>query len=57
MDELPHPARRGIQGVDYSIIKEFIASLPFELTTAQKKVIKENIESLHSGKPMMRLLQ
>lgn len=42
---------------DFDIIKEFIASLPFELTTAQKKVIKENIESLHSGKPMMRLLQ
>lgn len=42
---------------DFDIIKEFIASLPFELTTAQKKVIKENIESLHSGRPMMRLLQ
>lgn len=42
---------------DFDIIKEFITSLPFELTTAQKKVIKENIESLHSGKPMMRLLQ
>lgn len=42
---------------DFDIIKDFIASLPFELTTAQKKVIKENIESLHSGKPMMRLLQ
>ena len=42
---------------DFDIIKEFIASLPFSLTTAQKKVIKENIEALHSGKPMMRLLQ
>lgn len=42
---------------NFDHIKEFIASLPFELTTAQKKVIKENIEALHTGKPMMRLLQ
>ncbi len=42
---------------DFECIREFIANLPFELTKAQKKVIKENIESLHTGKPMMRLLQ
>lgn len=42
---------------NFELIKEFITTLPFELTNAQKKVIKENIEALHTGKPMMRLLQ
>ena len=42
---------------NFDLIKDFIASLPFTLTTAQKKVIKENIEALHTGKAMMRLLQ
>lgn len=38
-------------------ITEFLATLPFELTNAQKKVIKEMIIDIHRGVPMMRLLQ
>ncbi len=39
------------------IIKNFIDKLPFTLTNAQKKVIKNCIESIHESKPMMSLLQ
>lgn len=39
------------------ILKNMLSLLPFELTTAQKKVIKEIIDDFHSGKPMLRLLQ
>jgi ATP-dependent DNA helicase RecG len=39
------------------IIKNFIGKLPFKLTNAQKKVIKNCIESIHDIKPMMALLQ
>ncbi len=39
------------------IIKNFIDTLPFTLTNAQKKVIKNCIESIHDKKPMMALLQ
>lgn len=39
------------------IIKNFIDRLPFSLTNAQKKVIKNCIESIHDKKPMMALLQ
>lgn len=42
---------------DRNIIKDIIASLPFELTPPQKKCIKEIIENLHSEKPMLRLMQ
>lgn len=38
-------------------IKKFIKKLPFTLTNAQKKVIKNCIESIHNPKPMMALLQ
>ncbi len=39
------------------IIKDFTSKLPFELTTAQKKVVKQIIEDFHSWQTMMRLLQ
>lgn len=39
------------------ILKTMLQLLPFELTTAQKKVIKHIIDDFHSGKPMLRLLQ
>ena len=42
---------------DREIIKEIIATLPFTLTNAQKKVTKTIIENLHETKPMLRLLQ
>ncbi|MFZ2719024.1 MAG: ATP-dependent DNA helicase RecG [Candidatus Absconditicoccaceae bacterium] len=38
-------------------VKMIIERLPFQLTMAQKKVIKHLIEDLHMSKPMMRLLQ
>lgn len=38
-------------------LKQMLNILPFELTTAQKKVVKEIIDDFHSGKPMLRLLQ
>ena len=38
-------------------LKEFIDSLPFELTHAQKRVIREILEDLKKDTPMNRLLQ
>ena len=43
--------------IDRNIIKEIITTLPFELTNAQKKVIKHITENIHEPKPMLRLLQ
>ncbi|MEI7557725.1 MAG: hypothetical protein WCJ45_02555 [bacterium] len=43
--------------IDRNIIKDIISTLPFELTNAQKKVIKHIIENIHEPKPMLRLLQ
>ena len=43
--------------IDWNIIKEIITTLPFELTNAQKKVIKHITENIHEPKPMLRLLQ
>lgn len=42
---------------DREVIKQMIATLPFTLTNAQKKVTKTIIENLHETKPMLRLLQ
>lgn len=39
------------------ILKTMLDRLPFELTVAQKKVVKQIIDDFHSGKPMLRLLQ
>lgn len=39
------------------VLKTMLQRLPFELTMAQKKVIKQIIDDFHSGKPMLRLLQ
>lgn len=39
------------------VLKAMLQRLPFELTMAQKKVIKQIIDDFHSGKPMLRLLQ
>jgi len=43
--------------IDWNIVKEIIATLPFTLTNAQKKVIKHVTENIHDIKPMLRLLQ
>lgn len=42
---------------DRERIKDFISALPFELTHAQKRCIKEIIDDITSPKPMLRLLQ
>lgn len=43
--------------IDRSIIREIISKLSFELTGAQKRVLKDIIENIHDTRPMMRLLQ
>lgn len=43
--------------IRWDVIKEFVDTLPFELTNAQKKVITQIIEDLHGPTPMMRLVQ
>ena len=43
--------------IEREIIKDIITTLPFELTNAQKKVIKHITENIHEPKPMLRLLQ
>lgn len=42
---------------DRDHVKTFLARLPFELTNAQKRVIKESLEDMLSGDAMLRLLQ
>jgi ATP-dependent DNA helicase RecG len=42
---------------DTKLIKKFLASLPFSLTSAQLKVLSEIRKDLESNKPMNRLLQ
>jgi len=39
------------------VLKNMLSRLPFELTHAQKKVVKQIIDDFHSWKPMIRLLQ
>ncbi len=39
------------------LVMNFINSLPFELTQAQKRAVNEILNDLHSDKPMQRLLQ
>ncbi len=45
--------------IDYKLgkLKQFIASLPFELTNSQKKVVNEICHDLHMQRHMNRLLQ
>lgn len=43
--------------IDRDMIKSINNTLPFELTNAQKKVIKQLIENIHLPKPMLQLLQ
>jgi ATP-dependent DNA helicase RecG len=50
-----------VKGISYSIesvqARKLIASLPFSLTHAQRRVIKEIADDMRSPKPMNRLLQ
>jgi ATP-dependent DNA helicase RecG len=43
--------------IEWDFIKDIVTALPFELTNAQKKVIKQITENIHEQKPMLRLLQ
>ncbi len=45
------------QIIERDIIKDIISKLPFQLTNAQKKVLKHITENIHEPKPMLRLLQ
>lgn len=48
---------KAAQQPDRTYIKEFLATLPFILTNAQKRCIKEMIDDVHGDRTMMRLLQ
>lgn len=53
-----HLARNGrILGKKTTLLTEFYHSLPFDLTGAQKRSIKEIIADMRSPRPMNRLLQ
>lgn len=43
--------------IDGSLLRTFLESLPFELTSAQEKALSEILEDLQKPKPMSRLLQ
>ena len=52
---------KGERGISFNtnskLLEKFLASLPFELTGAQKRVIKEILDDMSSPSPMNRLLQ
>jgi ATP-dependent DNA helicase RecG len=50
-----HPGR--VLGTKTTLLKRFYASLPFDLTNAQKRSIKEIVADLREPRPMNRLLQ
>mgnify|MGYP001005649915 FL=1 len=43
--------------IDRELIKTFVSRLPFQLTDAQKKVIKQMIEDFSEESAILRLLQ
>ncbi len=43
--------------INWEHIKTFVETLPFELTGAQRRAIKECVDDIHNGRTMMRLLQ
>lgn len=42
---------------NWDLIKQFLETLPFELTNAQKVSLKQIVDDFHETKPMMRLMQ
>ena len=56
-DYQQNKTKTGGEIIDWEIIKNIVNTLPFELTMAQKKVIKHITENIHEPKPMLRLLQ
>lgn len=57
MDKEQYQKKETTSKPDWDIVKEIINKLPFDLTKAQKKVIKQCIEDIESWESMMRLLQ
>lgn len=51
------PAKAAQMDIDNNLITKVVESLPFKLTQAQRKVLKEIYTDLESGHPMNRLLQ
>jgi ATP-dependent DNA helicase RecG len=45
------------QEANWAILKEFLSTLPYELTNAQKKALKEIIDDINGPTTMMKLLQ
>ncbi|NNC88541.1 MAG: ATP-dependent DNA helicase RecG [Akkermansiaceae bacterium] len=52
---LEHPGRQ--QGRKTGLLKAFYESLPFDLTGAQKRSVKEVVADMREARPMNRLLQ
>ncbi len=46
-----------VQGMKMDLLREFYESLPFDLTGAQKRCVKEIISDMRSELPMNRMLQ
>ena len=59
MNKLSYQSNNKVISTDQQreILKEMLQHIPFELTHAQKKVVKQIIDDFHSWKPMIRLLQ
>jgi ATP-dependent DNA helicase RecG len=51
------PIQAAQMNIDNNLITKVVESLPFKLTQAQRKVLKEIYADLESGHPMNRLLQ
>ncbi len=45
------------QEANRNVVKEFLSTLPYELTGAQKKALKEIIDDMNGPTTMMKLLQ
>lgn len=52
-----HQQKGRVQGQKMHLLKEFYESLPFDLTGAQKRCVKEIIKDMRSELPMNRMLQ
>jgi len=54
-------SRREVKGISHGgsndLVKQFIGKLPFQLTSAQERVLSEVIADMEDNRPMARLLQ
>lgn len=56
-EENSHKSALTLKIKEDGLVQKFIANLPFELTSGQKKAVNEILNDLNSDKPMSRLLQ